>query len=184
MGEKKRIQLVEVGELISDIREFPQMALKQRPTRLGVQRSSDEGEFSVSNLSYAKDILKQRIPLFRNQIVLDLGAGSNLNGYLIATKNGARGYVGVERHHAEKLIERIRDASFDGGALPLTTVVSADMLDFLRAVPDNSVSVLTCGVGDDILFTGAYREKVREEIERVLHPDGSHTSNYSPGIEK
>ncbi len=44
---------------------------------------------------------------FKDQIVVDLGAGMHPDGYLLALASQAKGYVGVEAFYADYLIERL-----------------------------------------------------------------------------
>ena len=105
---------------------------------------------------------------------------------LVQQEAGARGYIAVERHFAKDLLKVFREPDyrelsifehFNGGNrairdLPVS-IVEADMLDFLKNLPDRSVSLLTCGINTDVLFTPEYNDNVRKEVYRVLHPEGA-----------
>jgi len=61
------------------------------------------------------------------------------------------------------------------------TIVAEDMLDFLKRLPDGSVSILT-GRIDKCLITDSdddYAHEIESEIARAIHPNGSHVSYYS-----
>ena len=50
-------------------------------------------------------------------------------------------------------------------------LVHEDMLTFLNRLPNESVSVMANGI-DTCIISGRYREEVRDEVYRVLHPEG------------
>jgi hypothetical protein len=55
------------------------------------------------------------------------------------------------------------------------------MLNFLKRMPDNSASILTCGV--TVGIGNKYARDVEEQIKRVLDPNGAyitHMSNFEP----
>jgi len=109
---------------------------------------------------------------FESQIVLDLGANSSHLYNLISGFN-VEGYVGVEVFHDEKLINSLKD-SFNKKKIPFA-VVREDMLNFLKRVPSNSVSVHVSGIDDEIIPDQNYQKEVIKEIARVLHPRGIYT---------
>ena len=111
-----------------------------------------------------------------DSIVVEIGAGFLPYGYLIASICGARAYVGVEPFYADHLIDFIESIrsrhSFSFSPLPYT-VVPQDMKCFLENTPDDSVSVLACGIEKCIIPEQRYRKNVEREILRALSPRGA-----------
>jgi len=140
------------------------------------------------------------------QILVDLGAGNTNLGYSLSLLLGAAKYVGVEKFaktvkELEKQLSQINiksgkisldnPAVYDGrkslkeqkivtvDKLIPASVVQDKMLHFLRRLPDNSVSILTSGIHDQLIDNPDYRAAIAVEIERVLHPKGAYISNCS-----
>lgn len=124
---------------------------------------------------------------FKDQIVVDLGAGRNRNGYIIAALNDAKGYVGVEPgnsnfnnlayallfrdHEGDSLVDELN--RYNKPFIPLS-LANTDALSVLRGIPPASVSVFTSGIDEFILGDEPeYVRAVGSEIERVLHPNGA-----------
>lgn len=152
-------------------------------------RSADSGDIVGFGLSQ-----------FNNQIVIDLGCGYHANGYEFASLVGAKGYIGVDMFHGNRLMENKRAFSSDetkksilesaqkmgaGDAMAIPVSFSAnDILTFLRRLPDNSVSILASGIDKNVLNNnGEYIEKINKEIQRVLNDKGifmSYESCFHP----
>ncbi|MBI3420900.1 MAG: hypothetical protein HY006_02450 [Candidatus Sungbacteria bacterium] len=148
---------------------------------------------AFSNFIYAPDNkqFKEAFSNLKDQVVVDLGAGSNPRGYYIANSAKAKGYIGVEpnfyRELAGSLVKNIdpkknKHIGWEGGMevkpqyhlnkIP-AVVVREDMLSFLKRLPDNSVSILCSGVDGFVLSNERnYRGEVAKEIVRVLSPNG------------
>lgn len=131
--------------------------------------------------------------VFNGQIVVDLGAGENLFGYLIADRAHAGGYVAVEPAFSYGLIQMAThtlnqelgnkqesDVNHELNETPIA-IVEDDMLSFLKRLPDNSVSVWCSGVDYFVIPDHEYRSAVAKEIIRVLHPDGGYIGQNSKG---
>ena len=58
-------------------------------------------------------------------------------------------------------------------AIP-ASVVGEDARTFLERLPDNSVSILSCGTCDIVTKNEKYTEDVDEHLRRVLHPEGDY----------
>ena len=116
---------------------------------------------------------------FNSQVVLDLGAGNDSKFYNSVSDFDINGYIGVELFHEERLLDGLRN-SFNSKKIPFA-VVREDMLNFLKRIPDNSVSVHISGIDEIIIPDISYHKKVIQEISRVLHPRGVYTE--SQGIE-
>ena len=129
-------------------------------------------------------------------ILVDLGAGDDTAGYELALRSRAAGYVGVERFNAHYLSLSLRRFLTDpnsrsylsgerisrGCPIIPAAVVCADMRDFLRALPEESVSVLTSGMDHSILPDENYRNESRDYIQRVVGNRWTHLSHCSPGL--
>ena len=140
------------------------------------------------------------------QILVDLGAGNTNLGYCLSLLLGATKYVGVEKFaktvkELEKQLSQINIKSgkisldnlavYDGrkslkeqkiisiNVLTPASVVQDKMLHFLKRLPNNSVSILTSGIHDQLIDNPDYRAAIAEQIERVLNPRGAYISNCS-----
>jgi hypothetical protein len=144
--------------------------------------------------------------VFKDQVVVDLGSGYRPFGYLIADQSGSKGYVAVEPAFAAELVNEItrllnpdldkseifppvielKDKDHILKKIP-TAVVREDMLDFLRRLPPESVSILCSGIDENVLpdnkFGSDYMEAVAREILRVMHPDGGYVGQRFMHIE-
>jgi len=126
----------------------------------------------IDNMEYFGRIPVRK--LIKDQIIVDLGAGSTKDGYLLSEELGARAYIGVDEYYSESL-KRDLENSKEDKKIPFS-VVSKDMLTFLRGLPDNSVSILMSGINASLLSNERYRKEVLAEIERVLDPEGAFLS--------
>ena len=127
--------------------------------------------------------LRKFMEIMRGTILIDLGA-RDCDGYFLAKEFGARGYIGVDKFHCKNPnILNQEDGQLWGSRelknksdIPYT-VVQEDMLDFLKRLPDNSVSILTTGV--EVGIEGKFARLVEKEIERVLDPKGAYITFFS-----
>jgi hypothetical protein len=136
--------------------------------------------------------LEKALILFKDQVVVDLGAGS-AEGYYYAALAKAKGYIAVDKYCRDegqipysffKFLEEHFSTCFlkklASVVKPIPGVeVSQDMLTFLQRLPDNSVSILTSGIDDCVLPNDDYRYAVEKEIKRVLDPNGVHINHFS-----
>ncbi len=118
---------------------------------------------------------------FKNQIVVDLGAGKLPIAYVNATLAGAKAYIAVEPHYFGVMCVQLLNTKFLKKKFSLpktipTSLAPEGMLEFLRRLPDNSVSILASGIDVSIINEG-YADKVSNEILRVLHPQGAYVNN-------
>jgi hypothetical protein len=135
-----------------------------------------------------------------DQVVVDLGSDTSIVGYDIACLLGAKAYVGVDKYcggngpegieekeigpriktllGGDKKIGELIDMVIKPKAIP-ASVVKSDMLDFLRRLPDGSVSIFTFGIDDMIIRGRAHREAIKEEIKRVLSSKGGYLTYKS-----
>jgi SAM-dependent methyltransferase len=129
------------------------------------------------------------LELFKDQVVVDLGAGATPAGYLLSELLRARAYVGVELYNYGSLEILMRTLSknkrlnmgiegdikdspdFYKHNIPYS-IVPSDILSFLRRLPDDSVSILMGGIDTGVISDDSYRRQIFEEIKRVLSKDG------------
>ena len=118
----------------------------------------------------------------KGQSVVELGAGMMPHGYLIAATFEAKNYLAIEPYYADVLLKTLGQAIEDQkhvvAEIPWK-VSSDDMLSALQKIPDESVSVLACGIEDCILPDAGYKAAVEAEISRVLSETGVFASSHS-----
>lgn len=174
MTETKEASLEELGILkdgisIKDIKKI------QSKGELDSWKSFIENHFD--NLERNIDLIKDS---FRNQIVVDLGAGITDLGYKLATLADAKAYVGVESHNANYLRAALHTCSKlknIRGKKPIPySALDLDMLSFLRCVKDDSISMIGAGIDDFVIHDGEYGGPLNDEIERTLSPTGGFLS--------
>ena len=131
-------------------------------------------EFLLKDIETIREVFRR----FKDQIVVDLGAGVTLDGYRIVETTGAKAYIAVEPFNATPLKDEFNSPTNlakkrlpDAKHLKIA-VVREDMLTFLKRLPDNSVSILVSGI-DCMIIEEEYGELVAAEIERVLDPNGA-----------
>ncbi len=121
---------------------------------------------SLSSIEQQRDLKRKLKRYFKNQIIVDLGAGKNIRGLQIATALDAKGYIGVESNWPKQLHDIIKRKE-ETLKIPVA-VVPEDMLSFLQRLPDKSVGVMAHGITWEILHSQDYTDKVDNEIMRVL----------------
>lgn len=119
--------------------------------------------------------LNASMALFRDQILVDLGAGNTSNGFKLATIFNAKGYIGVETSHSKELAKAIEAES---PTIPYE-VVNEDMVHFLRRLPHESVSVLASGIDYSIIQEGGRMREIGTRIEEVLHMQGCFVNSFT-----
>ena len=113
----------------------------------------------------------------KGQVVIDIGAGGydqDIEAYVFAAENSAAGYVAVEPYNMDNLIRNFAHFFMKKKAYKKNLPVSfAEMggLEFLRALPDHSVSIITSGL--EIIHDQEYVRQLKKEIHRVLSPQGA-----------
>ena len=118
----------------------------------------------------------------KGQSVVELGAGMMPHGYLMAATFEARNYLAIEPHYADVLLKAICQALEEQRNVITEIpwkVSSEDMLTALRGIPDDSVSILACGIEDCILPDADYKAAVEAEIARALSETGVFASSHS-----
>lgn len=153
--------------------------------------SSDETESGRLKDKKAIDFLKSKI---KGKILLDVGSGMSFKrGALLpeywggessvqrlAKKMGASVCIGVDKYTdtCEKATGKPTDPSFDLtrgkkiGKGTQVVMVSADILDFLSRLPDNSVCMTINGIDNRVIENQEYHQALAKEMMRVLAKDG------------
>ncbi len=128
---------------------------------------------------------------FRGQTVVDLGAGAQTDCYHLARILEAKGYLAVEGHNSESLLQNMRNAGemvvtgiphkfFPEKPLIPASLVGEDMLTTLKRIPSNSVSVIASGIDIFIVLgDGDFLREVENEVNRVLDPAGLFLAYHS-----
>ncbi len=166
---------VQVEQLIPNIKPELEQVSSQKFEKMETDRAD------VLIESIEEPSFHEFLRPYKDQIVVDLGAGQRPLGHLIAAAGEAKAYIAVEPNHYDHLKERL----LGGGGyhtsehhLPNTpsAVVKSDALSFLKRLPDESVSIFVSGLDDYIITDDKYIEEVEREIARVLNPHGAFIS--------
>ncbi|MCX6716178.1 MAG: hypothetical protein NT077_04170 [Candidatus Taylorbacteria bacterium] len=130
---------------------------------------------------------------FKDVVVIDLGAGTNIGGYELACMLGAKGYIGIEPFNYKDLVLqaflKITEKELKKrkiGTQIAMNLVKEDALTFLKRLPDNTVALFTFGTDEFILQNGKYIHEVEAEMVRVLSPESTciiHNSMLHPTSE-
>lgn len=167
------------------------------------------------------DYLVHATEAFEGQVLIDLGCGRSVDGYIFAKIAGAKAYIGNDHIHLPSLYEKLNSEDRQGDKeltgfiegmkkflqkdrqtfvynpkilsgiidrmdkhlagnfdIPYT-LVPEDMKDFLKRIPDNSVSVFASGIDMDIISQDMYAYEIESEITRVVSPSGAFISYKS-----
>lgn len=152
-------------------------------------------EFSEDTLLFVEQNIDKLRKLFKDQILIDLGAGKSKYGYEIASLLHTKAYVAVEPCNTDSLYEKFTRGDLQSRpefeqkniireykSIPIS-IDDDDMLTFLRRLPDNSVSIQCSGIDRCIIQNRIYAAKVIEEIERVLSDTGAYICYCSQAVE-
>jgi hypothetical protein len=100
---------------------------------------------------------------FKDQIIIDLGAGSESGGFELACKLGARAYIAVEYCFTPWLVKSLAESNPEN-PIPYAVIYS-DIAQVLEHLPSNSFAFFIAGI-DDCLFDD--NNKTRSAIERLV----------------
>lgn len=104
-----------------------------------------------------------------------LGSGPHCYSLGLASKFGADKYVAVDTLSRAKLYRgidaRLRELGDHSKDLKIG-IVEGDLLDFLKAVPDNSISPMMFNMDYYVIRSEDQRDQIKKELVRVLSPEG------------
>lgn len=117
----------------------------------------------------------------KDKIVVDFGAGQLPNGYLIAREVEARAYIGVEPFYTDRLLKSLEKDALESYVesyyssvitnkenIP-RTVSDWDILNFLKNIPENSVSFLIFGqAANREIISNKDSKEIEDEIYRTV----------------
>ncbi len=109
---------------------------------------------------------------FRDQIVVDLGAGRETDGYLVARDFGASAYIAVEFCFAAPLHANLTALPENEKTIPFAVVYEA-IEEVLPVLPVSSVSFLCAGLDDTFPNFQKLLKIFAEEVPNKLHPYGA-----------
>lgn len=131
---------------------------------------------------------------FKNKIVVDIGCGVDISLFRVCCIVGAKGYIGVDYEndydanlmsnlHSKEYWEK-HDNYFKKSRLDHPRDVPVGLAyekaqDFLKRLPDNSVSVYAGGLDTCIIPGENETREIETEVIRVLDPKGAFISNCS-----
>lgn len=191
---------VSIEKLIPNIKARPKQEISNSDRESGREGYDFETEFAQDLPRFIGDNFerdgacqkKERIIKhgLRDQIIVDLGAGNKF-GYLASIAGRAKGYIGVDKFYEQsfnkqEIKEEIKSKypNFQKNPLVPAAWEKDDMLEFLKRLPDDSVSIFCSGLGREVFSKAqsGYLGKVEQEIKRVLHPKGFCVNNASSAI--
>jgi hypothetical protein len=157
-------------------------------------------ELALKKIGELRSDIEKENPLtaifkhFQGQIVIDLGAGESCYVHNLCSVINANAYIGVEKFFADTLKNSISKSTTESierefsrkpdEVKPIPAAIEKeDMLSFLRRLPDNSVSIFASGLDTNVIPDRDYRKQVRNELQRVLHPNGALITNEAPAME-
>ena len=168
-----------VNEAIPALHHKIEFALGRERTQ-GVASPSQYVEQFVQEGRESRE-LQASLERVRGQVLVDLGAGMFGSGYEIACTLGAHAYVAVDKFFADRAFEHLTQTA-DEHPHPVPFVVAQeDLLDFLKRLPDRSVSVLCSALQRPVINDPTYIDAVNREISRVVHVKGAYV-NYGDSV--
>jgi hypothetical protein len=94
--------------------------------------------------------------LLRGRTVVDLGAGSQAKGLVLASYFESKNYIGVEPNNATRLLLNASELCKEGEIKKIDNIhiESVDMLAFLKAMPTGvkDLTIFISGIDFDILY--------------------------------
>jgi hypothetical protein len=124
------------------------------------------GEFSA---------LREKLDgLFAGTMVVDIGAGRNTDGYMVAAAGGAKGYMALEPFHHRDLARMVADASQSLGSDGIPFEVRGVGAHFeLANLPDDEYSIICAGIDEVVLPDEMVRMAISAGIRGRLSPKGA-----------
>ena len=97
-----------------------------------------------------------------------------------------REFIQTIRNYNQEIVAKIInniDRHLNGKHLPVA-LIAEDMVSALRRLPNYSVSIMTAGLDNCIIWRNEYTELAEKEISRVLHSRGAYLSICSRLVPK
>ena len=135
-----------------------------------------------SDLCKARYLFPEGTNGFRDQIVVDLGAGRLADGYLLARDFGARAYIAVDFCFAPMLAKSINELAPRERTIPCAIVYDS-IEQVLPAVPKRSVSFICSGIDDTLPGFDKLHASITQYVPDRLHEQGA-LLLYTPVYEK
>ncbi|MFB6089041.1 MAG: hypothetical protein ABEK36_04645, partial [Candidatus Aenigmatarchaeota archaeon] len=137
--------------------------------------------FVCNNNERFRNKLKEEL---QGETVIDLGAGKLRDGFYLASKSGAKSYIGIDLYHADELAEDmfslVDDSVPQDYHLPCknkinSIIVEDDIEDFLEKVPDGieNLNFLSFGINDDVIIDEKKYERIRSRMNEIMSPGSS-----------
>lgn len=131
---------------------------------------------------------------FKDQLVVDIGSGTDISAYRACCIAGARGYIGVDCANSydanlranllseEKWAKHDAEFKFLGERLKHMRDVPVALVyekaqKFLRRLPNNSVSIYAGGIDVCMIPSDKEARELEEQIVRVLNSNGAFISH-------
>jgi len=105
--------IVELSEIVKEANTVGLFGLEQiskghSPKLLCGPDSTNPHLFAWSLIAYT-DYLIEATKYFNGQIIVDLGAGKSVDGYILSKICGAKAYIAVEHAHIQEIFSRLND---------------------------------------------------------------------------
>ncbi len=153
------------------------------------KRSGANGEYVKVPSEKLAESLKFFEEHLKGNVLIDLGCGTSENMIKFAQKCGAQTYIGVDKQAfgsygslynllpKERLFNELNKDNpryeLNSEGKPMRVMlVSADMLDFVSHLKNESVCVTISGVDGYVIKADGYMEALCKEIARVIKKDG------------
>ena len=190
------VHVVEINKLIN-LRDYENL------TKLDKIVAEEPSKYIPSRMFaweifFYKDYLEEVKKYFKNQIVVDLGCGTDLSMYRVCCISESKGYIGVDKEYvptlAHKLLSNDIWEKHDKELIKISETIKPrlnyerkvpaalayeDALTFLKRLPDDSVSISASGLDIDVIPNNEKTQEIEKEIERVLHKEGAYISMAS-----
>lgn len=109
---------------------------------------------------------------YRDQIVIDLGAGQKTDGYLFARDLGARAYIAVEFCFTPMLARNLEELAPQERKVPCAVIYDS-IEQVLPAIPQHSASFICAGIDDTFRGFDTLRTSISQHIPHALHRHGA-----------
>lgn len=155
---------------IIDIRRVTGVEIIE-PYRIGQSASPliHSVERALSDYNAGSDLEVDRaLSSFKDNIIVDIGAGIETVAYELAIKLGASAYIAVEPNYSDGLFKELEETKREKGLDLPFVVVKSDGLSFVKCLNDESVNLMMVATDDYMFPDREYNKKLNSEILRVL----------------